>query len=181
MESTEAKIQTDAYFRDEELSGIELRNPDGLSSGEIIEILTNRGFKFSEATLRKYVQLGLLPRSRRVGSKGKHKGSKGLYPAGTIRQINEIKYMMAQDCTIEQLRSHFAFVGGEIEELRTLTDRILEKMEEGLRNHSASQLASSELRQQIESVRSAGVELVHRVESTATRIKRLGELAREAV
>jgi hypothetical protein len=181
MESTEGRLQTDTYFKDDELSGIELRNPDGLSSGEIIDILTDRGFKFSEATLRKYVQLGLLPRSRRVGSKGKHKGSRGLYPAGTIRQINEIKCMMAQDCTIEQIRSHFVFVGGEIEELRTLTERILEKLEEGLRNHSASQLASSELRLQIESVRSAGDDLLRKVESSATRIKRLGELAREAV
>ena len=34
--------------------------------------------KFSEATLRKYVQLGLLPRSVRVGRKGKHQGSQGI-------------------------------------------------------------------------------------------------------
>ncbi len=181
MNTTNARIQNESYFRDDELSEIELKNPDGLSSGEIIDILTERGFRFSEATLRKYVQLGLLPRSRRVGSKGKHKGSRGLYPAGTIRQINEIKCMMARDCTIEQIRSHFAFVGGEIEELRTLTERILDKLEEGLQNHSTSQLASAELRQQIESVRGATEELINKVESTANRIKRLGELAREAV
>ena len=40
-----------------------------------------RGEPLSEATFRKYVQLGLLPRSVRVGRKGKHRGSQGLYPA----------------------------------------------------------------------------------------------------
>ena len=181
MESTGMKIQKDATFREEELSAIEADYPDGLSSGEIIDILTGRGFKFSEATLRKYVQLGLLPRSRRVGSKGKHKGSRGLYPAGTIRQINEIKNMMALDCTIEQIRCHFAFVGGEVEELRALVERILEKLEEGLRNQSASDLASTDLRQQIEAVRNVAEELIQRVESSAKKIKTLGQLAREAV
>ena len=181
MESTEVKFKNDSYFRDDELSDIESNYPDGLSSGEIIDILTGRGFKFSEATLRKYVQLGLLPRSRRVGSKGKHKGSKGLYPSGTIRQINEIKNMMSLDCTIEQIRSHFAFVGGEIEELRSLIERILEKLEEGLRNQKSSDLGSSDLRQQIDAVRNVADELISKVESSATRIKKLGQLAREAV
>lgn len=181
MESTEVKIKNESYFREEELSAIEAQNADGLSSADIIDLLTSRGFKFSEATLRKYVQLGLLPRSRRVGSKGKHKGSKGLYPAGTIRQINEIKRMMTLDLTIEQIRSHFAFVGGEIEELRSLTERILEKLEEGLRNQRSSDLGASDLRQQIDEVRDAADDLVSKVESSATRIKKLGQLAREAV
>jgi DNA-binding transcriptional MerR regulator len=181
MESSEAGIHRDTYFRDDELSVIESKNPDGLSSGDILSILTGRGFKFSEATLRKYVQLGLLPRSRRVGSKGKHKGSRGLYPAGTIRQINEIKNLMALDCTIEQIRSHFAFVGGEIEELRALIDRILEKLEDGFTHQKPSDLASSDLRQQIETVRSAAEELIRKIENSATRIKKLGQLAREAV
>ena len=103
MESTKAAIYKVNYFREEELCEIEAKNADGLSSGEIVGLLTERGFKFSEATLRKYVQLGLLPRSRRVGSKGKHKGSKGVYPVGTVRQINEIKSMMDLDLTIEQI------------------------------------------------------------------------------
>ena len=181
MESTEVKLKNEAYFREDELSAIESANPDGLSSGEIIDILTTRGFKFSEATLRKYVQLGLLPRSRRVGSKGKHKGSKGLYPAGTIRQINEIKTLMTMDCTIEQIRSHFAFIGGELEELRSLMERILERLEEGFRNQRSSMTASSDGKQQIDAIRSAADDLIGKVENAAERIKKLGHLAREAV
>ncbi len=181
MEYTEVKLKNEMSFREDELSAIESQYPDGLCSGEIINILTARGFRFSEATLRKYVQLGLLPRSRRVGSKGKHKGSKGLYPVGTIRRINEIKSMMTLDCTIEQIRSHFAFVGGEVEELRTLMDRILERLEEGFRNQRSTELGSTDLRQQIDSVRIGAEDLIRKVENAATKIKKLGQLAREAV
>jgi len=37
----------------------------------LLDVFPPRGIRFSEATLRKYVQLGLLPRSVRVGQKGK--------------------------------------------------------------------------------------------------------------
>ena len=173
MEYIEKKIadetNAEGYFKEEELSSIEAENPDGLSSGEIIGILTTRGIKFSEATFRKYVQLGLLPRSRRVGSKGKHKGSRGIYPAGIIRQIDEIKRMMARDYTIEEIRHHFAFVGGEIEELRALLDRILERLEEGLKSYEPDDLASTDLRQQIAAARETAESLVKRIDNTAAR------------
>jgi DNA-binding transcriptional MerR regulator len=181
MESIESKYFENSHFKAEELSAIEAENPEGLSSGEIIEILTRRGVKFSEATLRKYVQLGLLPRSRRVGSKGKHKGSRGVYPAGIIRQINEIKRMMALDYTIEEIRHHFAFVGGEIEELRTLLDRILERLDEGLRSYDPDDLASTDLHRQIAMARETAINLVTRIENTAQRLKQLVQLSRDAV
>ena len=114
MNSLREPKGTDMLLSEAELDAIEAANPGGLSSGEIVNIFTRQGTRFSEATLRKYVQLGLLPRSRRVGTKGKHKGSRGVYPAGVVRQINEIKRMMALDCTIDEIRNHFAFVGGEL-------------------------------------------------------------------
>ena len=54
--------------------------PDGLSTQQIVELFAVEGERLSEATFRKYVQLGLLPRSVRVGRKGKHRGSQGRYP-----------------------------------------------------------------------------------------------------
>jgi hypothetical protein len=63
-----------------EIADIEKSHPDGLSSKQIMELMAHSGQPMTEATLRKYVQLGLLPRSRRVGEKGKHRGSKGIYP-----------------------------------------------------------------------------------------------------
>src|SRR5690606_34982714 len=62
------------------LDKIEEAQADGLTSRQILDIFEAHGISLSEATLRKYVQLGLLPRSVRVGSKGKHQGSKGMYP-----------------------------------------------------------------------------------------------------
>ena len=181
MESSGNIISNIGFFKEDELSAIEEQNPDGLSSGAIIGMLANRGMKFSEATFRKYVQLGLLPRSRRVGSKGKHKGSKGLYPAGTIRQINEIKRMMALDYTIEEIRNHFAFIGGEIEELRELLERILERLEEGLKVHEPEAFSVADLKQEIEAVRGSASELIERIEHSGRRLKKLGQMAKEAV
>ncbi len=86
----------------EALEQVEREHARGLTSAEILTLLEGFGLKFSEATLRKYVQLGLLPRSVRVGRKGKHTGSQGLYPATIVRQIFAIKDMMAENLTIEE-------------------------------------------------------------------------------
>src|SRR4029077_4261491 len=61
----------------------------------------------SEASFRKYVQQNLLPRSRRVGRKGKHRGSLGVYPAKTVRRINTVKRLMADGFTIEEIQGQF--------------------------------------------------------------------------
>src|SRR4051812_28046770 len=76
---------------DRELEEIERTWPDGMTSRQIVDVFETRGIRFSEATLRKYVQLGLLPRSVRVGRKGKHRGSCGLYPSHVIRRVNVVK------------------------------------------------------------------------------------------
>ena len=60
------------------LSRIEKQHAGGLTSAEILDVFASHDIPLSEATLRKYVQLGLLPRSVRVGRKGKHQGSQGL-------------------------------------------------------------------------------------------------------
>lgn len=102
---------------DSELTRIERERPEGLTSQEILSTLSSLGQSFSEASLRKYVQLGLLPRSVRVGQKGKHRGSKGIYPVRVLRQILAIKDMMARDLTIEQIKEGYLFLQGEIDEL----------------------------------------------------------------
>jgi hypothetical protein len=74
---------------------------------QIVDVFTSRGIKFSEASFRKYVQQGLLPRSKRVGRKGKHRGSLGVYPAKTVRRINDVKKLMADGHTIEEIQGQF--------------------------------------------------------------------------
>src|SRR5205814_1472585 len=62
----------------DEYDALEQQYAQGISAAQIVEFFAPRGVKLAQATFRKYVQLGLLPRSRRVGEKGKHRGSHGL-------------------------------------------------------------------------------------------------------
>src|SRR5579871_585295 len=78
---------------EKELDHLERAHPAGLTAAQVVEVFRARGLKLSEATFRKYVQLGLVPRSRRVGRKGKHQGSMGLYPTTAVRRVNAIKRM----------------------------------------------------------------------------------------
>lgn len=114
---------------DKQLARIEQKHEGGLTSAEILDLFATHGISLSEATLRKYVQLGLLPRSVRVGRKGKHKGSQGIYPVSVVRQIVRIKAMMANDYTIEQIQREFLFVRSEIDQLERTLDIIFEKLQ----------------------------------------------------
>ncbi len=116
-------------FDDAELKAIEGENPQGLTSQRIVELFQSRGIRLSEATFRKYVQMGLLPRSVRVGRKGKHQGSQGMYPVGTVRRINEIKRMMSLDYTIEDIQRQFVMVRVEIDELARRIEELLVRID----------------------------------------------------
>ena len=91
-------------WTEDELERLESEHPEGLSTQQVVEGFATRGLPVSEATFRKYVQLGLLPRSVRVGRKGKHRGSQGLYPAAIVRQIELIRRLMGQGYTIQQIQ-----------------------------------------------------------------------------
>lgn len=130
---TEEKTQE--FFPDAELENIEQSYSEGLTLAQVIDLFANRGLHLSEATFRKYVQLGLLGRSKRVGRKGKHQGSLGLYPATTIRRINAIRQMMAANYTIEDIQRSFLRFKNEIEHLEQnllgLIDGFETQIEEG--------------------------------------------------
>src|SRR5260221_13411504 len=116
-EEAERESGGGALLSERDLAEIERAHPEGLSSARVVDVFQSRGFKLSEATFRKYVQLGLLPRSRRVGRKGKHQGSMGLYPVTTVRRVNAIKRMMAESYTIEEIQRSFLRFKDEIEAL----------------------------------------------------------------
>src|SRR6478752_8344446 len=101
----------------ETLTQLEKVHGAGLSSVEILDVFARHDVPLSEATLRKYVQLGLLPRSVRVGRKGKHQGSQGVYPVNVVRQIATIKRMMAENYTIEQIKRDVLFMRSDIQAL----------------------------------------------------------------
>ena len=91
------------FLDDRDLADLEKTYPEGMTAAQVVELFKSRGIKLSEATFRKYVQLGLLPRSRRVGRKGKHRGSMGLYPATIARRVNDIRRLMADGRLDEDL------------------------------------------------------------------------------
>ena len=115
-------------LKEEELRAIEGTYAEGITAVQIVDVFTSRGIKFSEASFRKYVQQGLLPRSKRVGRKGKHRGSLGVYPAKTIRRINAVKQLMADGYTIEEIQGQFLLytdlVEGVAEHLTELWARL---------------------------------------------------------
>jgi hypothetical protein len=128
---------------DDVLDQLEQRHPQGITSAEILKLFEEHELRFSEATLRKYVQLGLLPRSVRVGRKGKHTGSQGLYPASIVRQVVAIKQMMAESYTIEDIQREFLFVRGDIEELDRRLGKIFTTLKGALKKQRSEPTAKA--------------------------------------
>jgi hypothetical protein len=122
---------------EEELRALEGVYAEGITAVQIVEVFTARGIKFSEASFRKYVQQGLLPRSKRIGRKGKHRGSLGVYPAKTIRRINTVRSLMDDGNTIEEIRGQFLLY-------TDLAEGVAEHITE-LTNRLATDIASSDL------------------------------------
>jgi len=159
------------------LARLEREHEGGLTSAEILTLLEQHGVKFSEATLRKYVQLGLLPRSVRVGRKGKHQGSQGMYPAAVVRQILRIKEMMADDLTIEQIQREILFVRGE---LTRLLGRIFDSLAEATKTQARAGVSGRAVTQELAGARSLAKELVQKLEAIEARITARAEHSRSA-
>ena len=155
---------------------IEQAHPSGMSVQQIVAACASMGEKLTEATFRKYVQLGLLPRSVRVGRKGKHQGSQGLYPASTVRQVQLIRRLMSQGFTIEEIQSRFLFVGGDIDALSKEIDRLMAQLE-----RSQEGTADSLVRREVEEARRLAASLVEKLRDVERRLTVQARLERAAV
>jgi DNA-binding transcriptional MerR regulator len=116
-----------------QLAEIERRFPQGVTSRQILELFGFFGIPLTEATFRRYVQLGLLPRSRRVGRKGKFKGSQGIYPVGVLRRLNLIRRLMREDFTLEEILRSFRRFKDRIQDLEQAIERLLSDLEHEVR------------------------------------------------
>lgn len=166
-------------FSDDELARIERDHPQGLSSDEIVGYFTRRGVRFTEATLRKYVQLGLLPRSRRVALKGKQRGSYGLYPAAVVRRIQRLKTMLLTH-TIEEIQREYLFVRADVEELETTLERIFSALSNAAKHPRSGDAAPRVALRELSDARSLAADLVAKVTSVETRLTMQARLQREA-
>ena len=158
---------------------LEREHPEGLSSVQILDAFHGSDVKLSEATLRKYVQLGLLPRSVRVGKKGKHQGSQGLYPASVVRQILRIREMMGQSFTIEQIQKEFLFVRGDIEELERSLGKVFEALE-STAEERAKETTGRVLMTEIHGARRIAKDLVDKLTAIETRLIARAQMSRAA-
>ena len=147
----------------QEIERLERDFPAGLSAPAILEVFRPKGVALSEATFRKYVQAGLLPRSRRVGRKGKHRGSQGLYPVEAVRRINAIKKMMAEGLTLEEIKQSFVFFKNHIDQVERGLDEVLDgfALQLGARRFGREQQRA--LEERLEELRRRAQELVQDV------------------
>lgn len=157
-----------SLLKDDELAAIEKAFEHGITAVQIVDAFTSRGIKFSEASFRKYVQQGLLPRSRRVGRKGKHRGSLGVYPAKTVRRINTVKELMADGFTIEEIQGQFLLytdlVEGVAENLAELCTRLAGDLA------TIEPAKRKELERELADARREGDRVVARLETLSRRV-----------
>lgn len=117
-------------LKSSEIRQIERRYSFGIRSATIVSIFRNKGERFSAATLRKYVQVGLLTKSKRVGVKGRHRGSSGLYPVYVVGMINEIKRALDKSATLDEIRLGPVGIMGELKALQKNVDMVANRFSE---------------------------------------------------
>lgn len=159
---------------------MEAAHPDGMTVQQIVEAVVARGGRLTEATFRKYVQVGLLPRSVRVARKGKRRGSQGLYPATVIRQIDAIRRLMTQGHTMEEIQREFLFIRGDLEELTRQLDKIEASIQRVLASRGPDENDALAERQ-LEDARALGRELVSKLEAIEARMSLRARMARAVV
>ena len=155
---------------EEELQRIERERAAGITSGEIVRLFEARGARLSAATFRKYVQMGLLPRSRRVGRKGKHTGSRGLYPVSVVRRIVAIKRMMAEGYTVDDIRGSFVTVRNRLEDVEKGLGDLVEELTRKARAHPRRRQVETELVQAEQAARAA-LQRIERVGGMVATVK----------
>jgi len=146
-----------------ELLEIERMWPGGFTSRQIIDVFESRGVRFSEATLRKYVQLGLLPRSVRIGRKGKNMGSLGIYPLNVVRRVNVVKKMMADNLTIEEIQRAFVRFKDDIDAVELGLRELISGFEREARDANLPTGRRQSLEKEIQEARKAASDLVRRI------------------
>ncbi len=153
-----------------EIARVEREQARGITSREVVRLFEAKGARLSEATFRKYVQAGLLPRSRRVGRKGKHTGSTGIYPVAVVRRIDLIKRMMAEGLTLEQIRESFVAMKGRLDDVEAGLAALVGELERRAREHPERREVERQLGRAQRELRAA----LKRIEWVGGRVAQVG-------
>jgi DNA-binding transcriptional MerR regulator len=155
-----------SFLRPADVARLERERPAGVTSEEVVKLFQSRGARLSAATFRKYVQLGLLPRSRRVGRKGKHTGSTGIYPVAVVRRVDLIKRMMAEGLTLEDVGESFVALRRRLDDVEGNWAELVGELVRRARRHPRRREAERELARAEREMRSA----LRRIERVGGRI-----------
>lgn len=160
------------------LQEFEARFASGATSAQVVAFFQQHGVRLSEATFRRYVQLGFLPRCRRVGrqGRGRHRGSEGLYPVAAVRRLHEVKRLLEQQLTIDEIRGLFRVREDDVQAVRERLAAIVTGVEEQLRETPDELLARD-----LEQLRGTIGELEAGLRRVAADVARGRMLARRAV
>lgn len=158
------------YLAADELRQIEEQHGEGITAVQIVDVFVSRGVRFSEASFRKYVQQGLLPRSRRVGRKGKNKGSLGVYPAKTVRRINEVKRLMGEGYTIEEIQEQFLLFTDLVENVDEAVTELLARLDEGVASERLDPQARRAVAKELADARRTAGDVVERLGALAQKV-----------
>ena len=170
-----------ADWTDDELASLERDHAEGLSTQHVVELFAARGGALTEATFRKYVQLGLLPRSVRVGRKGKRRGSQGLYPPTVVRQIGLIRRLMGQGFTIQEIQDQFFFLSSDIEALARQLKQVLEGVGRAVEQSGAAGRSDEMITRVVGEARALADELIGRLRAIERSLAMRARMARAAV
>ncbi len=153
----------------DEIERVERERAAGITSREVVRLFESKGAKLSASTFRKYVQVGLLPRSRRVGRKGKHTGSTGLYPVEVVRRINLIKRMMVEGMTIEDIRESFVALKNRLDDVERGLSALLLDLARRAKEHPQRRQMEVELERAESELRKA----LRRIERVGGKVARV--------
>jgi DNA-binding transcriptional MerR regulator len=168
-------------WTEQELQVVEGEHPEGMTVQQIVDAFVARGDRLTEATFRKYVQLGLLPRSRRVGRGRKRRGSQGLYPATVVRQIDEIRRLMSAGYTMDEIQREFLFIRGDIESLSRQLDRIFSAVEDAVAARADEEERDDFAAHELGAVKELGQQLLARLGRIEKRMSMRARMARAVV
>lgn len=171
-------LSPSGHLVEAEIAAVEEKHTDGMTLAQVLATFGEHGLHLSEATFRKYVQVGLLGRSRRVGRKGKHQGSLGVYPATTVRRLNTIRQMLAANYTIEDIQRSFLRFADQIEGLRRSLAVLLEGLESELTKGRFPSERRKAIGRELSLVRKLSGEMTQRIEAVEREL--LSPLEREA-
>ncbi|MEM6531513.1 MAG: MerR family transcriptional regulator [Myxococcota bacterium] len=166
-----------ALLSEVELRVLEKKFSSGIPSAELVRAFSSRGERFSEATLRKYVQLGLLPRSQRIGTQGRHRGSSGLYPAETVRLVNAIKKSLENGATLGEIRLGPVGVEGDLVAIQQSCNAFIGRVREVV-EHEKDRQRRAALRRERDRIEKVVSKNIAAIEKFAERLVRSEKRAR---